>query len=359
MVQIRALFFVNSLTGGGAEKVCLTIARQLFELNIESDFITVFDKKADYDIPAYIHLFSLCLKEPFLTRLSIIKMIPEVNAFIADKQYILITAHLQPAYQLAALTKVGKKCLYVMHVTQQLDDRDHSWTYRIRLQWFLRGKRVITVSEGLRQELSNEYGIPLKRITTIYNPCNIRELKADRQCVAMHQRPYILFMGRLEEQKNPLYALELYYHGKFYNEYDLVYLGKGSLEDSLRKKIDQYGMQRYVFLVGFQKDPAQWLRGASLLLLSSKQEGFSMSIAEALICGTPVVAADCPHGPKEILKGKLSGYLIYPKSNLQESIDVIASALEFYPEITEEYYKEFDDELITRSYLNIWKGYFG
>ena len=54
---------MNSFDGGGAERVCLNLAEQLYEYEIESDFIIVYDKKADYDIPDYIHVFSLGLKE--------------------------------------------------------------------------------------------------------------------------------------------------------------------------------------------------------------------------------------------------------------------------------------------------------
>lgn len=359
VLPMRALFFLNSFVGGGAEKVCLNLARQLNHMDIESDFVIIYKKKPDYEIPEYINIFSLDLDEMETTWLNLCRCLPKVNEYLSNKDYCLITAHLQPSQRLASLTSVGKRCLYVMHASQQLDDVEHSLTYRMKLCWFLRGKRIITVSNGLKQELGSEYGINSKRITTIYNPCNIRELETDQQCMPTHMRPYILVMGRLEEQKNPLCALELYYKGGFYNEYDLIYLGKGSLEDNLRKKIDEYNMQQHVFLVGFKRKPTPWLRNASLLLLCSRQEGFSLSIAEALICGTPVVASDCPHGPKEILKGKLADYLIYPESDFQKSIDVIASALESYPEITTEYYEEFDDEIITRSYLEVWKRYFG
>lgn len=358
VILIRALFFLNSLSGGGAEKVCLTLARRLFELNIESDFVTVFDKKADYDIPEYIHVFSLCLKEPFLTRLSMIRLVPKVNAFISDKQYILISAHLQPAYQLAAFTKAGKKCLYVMHVSQSLDDKNHSWFYKMKLRYFLKDKRIITVSKGLQAELNNEYGICQENITTIYNPCDVFLQKSGKKQRVLHHRPYILIMGRLEEQKNPLLALELYYRGSFYKNYDLIYLGKGSLENTLKRKIIAYNMQDFVYLMGFQKDTENWLINASLLMSCSKQEGLPLNLVEALMCGTPVVAADCPHGPKEILVGDLAKYLIHPENDLEESIAAVSRALNYYPEIAEEYFTKFDSGLIVKTYMDVWKKYF-
>ena len=84
-----------------------------------------------------------------------------------------------------------------------------------------------------------------------------------------------------------------------------------------------------------------------------------MNLVEALLCGTPVVAADCPYGPNEILTDELSRFLIDPEHDFEHSIIVIASALEDYPVITEKYYEKFDDKLATNNYLNTWKLCFG
>ena len=358
----KALFFVNSLAGGGAERVCLNLAGQLYEAGISSDFVTVYDTKADYELPEYVQILSLGIADQgdfSDTFFKVVSQVHRVNAFISGKEYVLITAHLPTSHFLASLTRAGRKTLYVMHVTQHLTDRDHSLGYMWGFRLFYKGKKIVAVSKGLEEELNQEYGIPKKRTATIYNPCGAAFLKYRPGQTALHGRPYILFMGRLEEQKSPLSALELYEKGAFYKEYDLIYLGKGSLEFELKKKIAEYQLEDRVFLEGFQKNPGEWLAGASLLLSCSRQEGLPMNLVEALICKTPVVAADCPHGPKEILTGELKRYLIDPEKKFYESIDVIASALKAYPEITESYYEKFDDTWIMQTYLTVWRKAFG
>ena len=349
---------MNSFSGGGAERVCLNLARQLHEFGIESDFVTIYNKKPGYDIPGYIHFFSLGIEDKPLACFRIMKAIPKVNRFIFGKEYVLITAHVQPSHFLASISKVRKECLYVIHMSSHRVEESRSWVYRMSLKLFLKGKRIVTVSKGIEGELVKEYGILPENITTIYNPCGT-VLKSKPELSSPHIRPYILTMGRLVEQKNPLLILELYNKGRFYNSYDLIYLGKGSLEQNLMDRITEYHLENHVFLAGFQKNPEQWLRNAALLLSCSRQEGFPMNLVEALICGTPVVAADCPYGPKEILTGELARFLIHPEKNFSESISVISDALDSYPEITEKYYENFDDELITWTYLQTWKDAFG
>lgn len=354
---MKALFFLNSFAGGGAEKVCLNLAKQLYQLKIESDFIIIYNKKPDYDIPDYIHIFSLEIEDRRGECLEIIMKVPKVNAFISNQEYVLITAHLQPSYLLASLTKVRNRTLYVVHNRWIRKNCYDSWAYTMTLKFILWRKRIITVSKGLENELVR-YGFSDKNIITIYNPCNVDVLKPKAKLRSIHIRPYILILGRLVEQKNPLLALELYYQGKFYNQYDLIYLGKGSLERSLRDRISDYKLQDHVYLFGFQKNPEVWIENASLLLSCSRYEGFSMNLVEALICGTPVVAADCLYGPREILVDELRNYLISPEENILASISTISSALKSYPVISEKYYEKFDGELITKTYLKTWKDNF-
>lgn len=355
---MRALFFMNSFSGGGAERVCLNLARQLHEFGIESDFVTIYSRKPDYDIPGYVHIFSLGIDDKPLACFKIMKAIPKVNRFISDKEYVLITAHVQPSHFLASISKIRKKCLYVIHTSSHREEEHRSWIYRISLKLFLRKKKIIAVSRGIEVELMEEYRLSPENIMTIYNPCAVVALKSKPESSSPHIRPYILVMGRLEEEKNPLLALKLYDKGQFYSSYDLIYLGKGSLEQELKDRIAEYHLENHVFLVGFQKNPEHWLMNAALLLSCSHQEGCPMNLVEALICGTPVVAADCPYGPKEILTGELAQFLIYPEKNFDKSISVISAALGSYPEITEKYYEKFDDEVITRMYLKTWRNAF-
>ena len=359
---MRALFFLNAFAGGGAERVCLNLAGQLHRMGIESDFITIYDAKTDYDVPDYIYEFCLGVDADatFIKTLKcIFKGRHEMTRFISGKRYLLVTAHLQPSGFAAFLTRVGKKCLYVVHTSQHLEEKyDSCIFYRAGIRLFFRGKKVITVSKGLREELICECKVLPENVTVIYNPGDVQTAQDITEQVSPHKKPYILFMGRLEEEKDPLMALELFYRGKFYDKYNLVYLGQGSLEERVRKRIAEYHLEKSVYLSGFQKNPERWIKQASLLLSCSKWEGMPMNLIEALLCGTPIVAADCPYGVNEILTDEMKRYLIQPEKDFEKSIAVISSALSSYPKITEKYYRKFDGILITQKYLKVWEAVF-
>ncbi|MCB5909884.1 glycosyltransferase family 4 protein [Streptomyces pinistramenti] len=86
--------------------------------------------------------------------------------------------------------------------------------------------------------------------------------------------------------------------------------GGGVEKAALRALIDELGLYNHVFLMG----PAsplepEWAKG-SIAAVSSSLESFGMTIVEAMRCGLPVVATDCPHGPGEIIDDGVDGRLV-------------------------------------------------
>jgi glycosyltransferase involved in cell wall biosynthesis len=89
-----------------------------------------------------------------------------------------------------------------------------------------------------------------------------------------------------------------------------MFVGNGELEPELRAQAASLGVDRRVIFAGFQPNPIPFYHTADLFVLSSDYEGFGNVIIEALACGLPVVAMDCPSGPAEILDGGRIGTLV-------------------------------------------------
>lgn len=77
-------------------------------------------------------------------------------------------------------------------------------------------------------------------------------------------------------------------------------LGIGEEQRALEQQMKHLGVENSVTLLGFDKNPYQYVSRCDLYVCSSHREGFSTAVTEALVVGTPVVSTDCS-GAKELL----------------------------------------------------------
>ncbi|MFJ1600838.1 glycosyltransferase [Streptomyces sp. NPDC088261] len=96
----------------------------------------------------------------------------------------------------------------------------------------------------------------------------------------------------------------------------------GDEKDTLRGLVEEYGLHEHVLLMGSATPlEAEWVKG-SVAAVTSSRESFGMTIVEAMRCGVPVVATDCPHGPAEIIEDGVDGRLVR-----NGDLDAISGAL--------------------------------
>lgn len=127
-----------------------------------------------------------------------------------------------------------------------------------------------------------------------------------------------LFTGRIVEWKDPLIALEAF--NKYFQEYDnnsvLYFIGGGDLEERLRKRISELNLDNNVKMLGIlpQDEICDWLRISDVFVFPSKGEGLSISVAEAISCGVPVIGFDVI-GVRELVKDGFNGYLLNERND--------------------------------------------
>jgi glycosyltransferase involved in cell wall biosynthesis len=92
----------------------------------------------------------------------------------------------------------------------------------------------------------------------------------------------------------------------------LVILGEGEKRAALAALAQQLGVGSDVLMPGFVTNPYSWMRKSAVFVLSSKFEGLPTVLIEAMQCGVPVISADCPSGPAEILEDGRWGRLFLP-----------------------------------------------
>lgn len=354
MLEKRVLFFVNSLSGGGAERVCLNLSEQLNKQGFQCDYITLYKNDEDYELPKYINVFSLEIPRhanKLKKMVLLFKGAPMANRYLKNKTYSLVTAHLPMSHIFASMTKLKKKTLYVMHHAQWPLNPKNSKLYKRSINLFYAQKNVVSVSEGIRTELMADYG--LTKVTTIYNPVLLDQFQHIEP--VRRNRPYFISVSRLSFPKRPDLVLDLFYKGGFFRKFDLIFLGQGDGLQALKEQVKRLGIEKSVAFKGFQKNPYEWIAGAELMLCISDSEAMPMIIVEALCCKTKVVAADCNYGPNEILTGEFKNFLIHPTTNVSESIEKIEKAITQYPKIEKDIVLPFDCEKIAIQYFELWQ----
>jgi glycosyltransferase involved in cell wall biosynthesis len=107
----------------------------------------------------------------------------------------------------------------------------------------------------------------------------------------------------------------------------LLILGEGPERPMLEALLAQLGVEQDVSLPGFVKNPYPYMARASVFAMSSRWEGLPTVLIEALYCGAPIVATDCPSGPSEILRNGEIGRLV-PMKEPTALAEAIKAALD-------------------------------
>ena len=173
-----------------------------------------------------------------------------------------------------------------------------------------RADALIAVSNGVATDIVDLAAVDPARVHVVANPVVTPDLHARAQTRPDHPwlggsgQPVILAVGRLAPQKDFPTLLRAFAELRTQGtDARLIILGEGEQRQRLTALAAELGIADAVDLPGFRADAPAWLAAADLFVLSSAWEGSPNALTEAMALGTPVVATDCPSGPREILQG--------------------------------------------------------
>jgi len=310
---------IDSLSGGGAEKVMLTLSAALIKLGHHVSLLSLSGEK-DHLIPEEVDLEILFPHDRTnadrFWRVN--SSVSQLEAWFGESKnthgkFDLVLSNLDKSNNLLARSHI-KNVFYVIHnsVEQELHRQKKlgpfAYNYLKKSKQNLSGKHLVCVSKGLKQEIVEGSIIQPESIRTIYNPFDRTKVveQSKIRTDAIPTSPYLIHVGRLARQKRHDVLFEAF--SQVDDKYKLVLLC--NKPDKARKLAQKFGIQDRLVLPGFQANPYNWIKNAEALVLSSDYEGLSMVLLEALAVGTKVVSTRCPHGPSEILTGEMSKFLV-------------------------------------------------
>lgn len=311
--------FIPSLVGGGAERVTINLARGLVAAGVRTDIVVgQADGPFLKDVPPGARLINLKAARTITALGPLCRYLGKErpDGLISALDHANVVALLA-----AALSRTKTPVVVATHIhLSTASKRQTFWKawldrclQRLTYRWAL---AVVAVSHGVAEDMAQRFGWPVSDIRVIYNPVIDRELSARAKQAPPHQwltnakRPVILALGRLTEQKNFSMLLHAVALLKERSAARLIILGEGEEREKLQQLVAELGLHDIVDMPGFARNPYSYMRCASVVALSSRWEALPTVLIEALACGAPVVATDCPAGPSEVLANGKYGRLV-------------------------------------------------
>lgn len=173
------------------------------------------------------------------------------------------------------------------------------------------------MNSGLAREL--EAMLPGRNVATLHDPAYVR---SEPSALRRKRRHELLWIGRLEPQKDPLLALKtMLALGKSVH---LTMLGEGSLRPDIERQIAALNLQSRVTLMGHVARIESHLASADALLITSHFEGGPAVAVEALAMDVPVISTDCSYLLHDLLTTPESGKIV----GTRDPLDLAAAVLE-------------------------------
>lgn len=305
----KIIIISTDLTGGGAERVATNLATSLSQTE---DVTLVLEHISENTYGSTVKTINLQM--PF------------------SKGKVKVFWHLLLTYKLRKL----KKELGVTHSISFLSEpslanvlskrsdkvivseRNYLSAKKSRILHFkeqcllMHSDMVVSLSEMVRRDMIENYGVEDGKSITIYNPCYIEEIqdKCLQDCMSVKEKDLykenrgriVITAGRLVDQKGQWHLIRAFSKVvKEIHDAKLLILGQGVNKKYLEQLISDMGVTENVFLLGYKANPYVYLANADIFVFPSLFEGLGNIVVECMACRLPVISVDCKYGPKELL----------------------------------------------------------
>lgn len=317
----KILFIIWSYTmGGGAESLLTSIVN-----NLNPD-------KYEIDIIEYHH--AKVKTEPVNENIRVLPYIESTRKWIRRAQFLLLNSfpqflsnkYFHKKYDLYIafnylipsflLPKHTKNIQWIHSDVYDLAERRQAWNKKKQDKALNKVNKIVVISDYTEQSVKDLFSDHQNKIIKLYNGINIdriREKALEETDIELNS-PAIVFVGRLEDRKNPLRLVDVLkrVHDRGVKVH-LYMLGGGMEAERLRQQIIdkaiEYMLLQFVHVLGYLQNPFPVIKQCDAVCLLSKSEGFSMSLLESVALGKPFVSTKVG-GANELIDGYGCGYVV-------------------------------------------------
>ena len=316
MKRKRILFIINSISGGGAERIMQDLLAGLDKNEFELFLYVLYWTGEEHSlVPGHVKYFigsPRTIYAPFFNLIHLSWVFLRVNPGLVVS--FLWQANILSAF-VAFLT--GKKLFLAEHTLPEFCMKQYGMRMFRKLLLtaaYKSADKVITVSDNAKKSAVKYFDLRDDKVVVIENGINVAKIqKFSDEKIEVPFAEYVISAGRLEPMhKNFSFLLDIIYLLKLKNNIDipLVILGEGKDRKDLEKKAADLGIR--IFLPGFIENPYALIKRAKVFAVTSNYESFHLGIIEAMACGTPVVSVSCPGGISGLIRSFENGILVEP-----------------------------------------------
>lgn len=294
--MINILFFIESLSGGGAEKVLRNLVNAMDQTKFCITVQTLYPENVEKYLALGIR-YKHCY--PAKNRINKLRMRAEAAAGLTYPLHIKDDYDIEVAYLECGSTKImagstNQKALKLAWVHSDLQN----WANRddfvaATKKYYARYDLAVCVSENVLKNFEKLYGDTVPAVT-VYNTIDDSEI-LNKSAEALppdvsKRKLTIVAVGRLSVPKHFIRALTT--HKRLLEDHDLWIIGEGEERSLLEAYIQENHLEASAKLLGFRENPYNLMYAADILVCSSIFEGFSTFVTEGLILGKPIVTTD-------------------------------------------------------------------
>lgn len=306
---MKLLFYINTLSHGGAERVMSNLAIKFWENKNEVVFVTSFPVENGYELPSEIKNYFLekkCLNVGVVQR-NITRTLKLRKIIKNEKPDVVISFLPEPNFRAI----IAAKSLKIPVIISVRNDPAAEYTSKFYTKIYKLCRRFLfSFSDGVVFQTKDAQKYFSKRIQKksciLMNQVDMKFFNTQR-----NKPLYYCSVGRLEKQK----AQNILIKGfsdfcKVHKNETLRIYGEGTLKEELKQLIKDNNCENNIFLMGNTNDVPKVMSSAKAFILTSDFEGIPNSLLEAMAIGLPVISTDCPcGGPKMVIENDKNGLL--------------------------------------------------
>jgi len=355
----KVLFFLPSISGGGAERVSIQFINFLLSAGYEVHIATFSADSNEHWLINNNNAKMILLNKARLSRnlFSIIKTIHKLkpnyvySTFAHINFYLCLIKPILFFYQFKLIIREANMPF------ANIASSKYKMLYKFGYKYlYLFSNSLIVTSHVMRDEFKGINKCLLGKISIIRNPIDVSRIQQSsfsEERLFSEEYINLISVGRLTYQKGYDILIN-WFKDQDLSKFHLSILGEGPDANSLMTLVKNLGLEKSVTFLGFQENPYPWVAQADCLLLFSRWEGLPNVVLESLALNTPVLSSSTAGGIGEILE-----LCNHPKIRIFDNVKKVDKKLRFLIEENKDFDQnllplEYSDSLIKKEFLKIF-----